>query len=130
MGRRLDRVGSLLKEEISRVILQEMSDPRMGFVTVTSVKPTPDLQNAVVYISVLGSPAEIRATLRGLDHARGYIQGLVGKRAVFRYTPKLRFVYDKSVSEGIRISRLLRDEGGPEETPPVPPAVSGSSEEE
>ena len=126
MGRRLDRVASLLKEEISRVVLFEMSDPRMGFVTVTSVKPAPDLQTATVYLSILGSAAQIRSTLRGLDHAKGYIQALVSKRAILRYTPKLRFVYDKSVSEGIRISTMLRENATA--VPPQAPAAGGEEE--
>ena len=119
MGRRLDRVASLLKEEVSRVILYDLADPRMGFITVTRVVPAPDLQSAMVYLSVLGSDDQIKTTLKNLEKAHGYIQSLVSKKAILRYTPRLRFVYDKSVAEGVRISKMLR-ENTPGESPATP----------
>lgn len=114
MGKRVERVASLLKQEISRVILYELADPRMGFITVTGVKVSADLQKAVVYVSVLGSPAEIRTTLRGLQHARGHIQELVSQRAILRYTPRLTFVYDESVAGTNRITQKLKEVLGKE----------------
>lgn len=128
MGKRLERVASLLKQEISRAILYELADPRMGFITVTGVKVSADLQRAVVYVTVLGSPAEIRTTLRGLQHARGHIQELVSQRAILRYTPRLTFVYDESVAGVNRVTQKLKEVLGKETlvdgehafTPPPP----------
>lgn len=130
MGRRLERVASLLKEEISRAVLYELADPRMGFITVTGVKPSADLQRAVVYVSVLGNPSQIRTTLRGLHHARGYIQELVSKRAILRYTPRLTFVYDESVSGTLRVSRKLREVLGTEPAADPPEALRATGDDE
>ncbi len=136
MGRRLERVASLLKEEISRVILYELADPRMGFITITGVKPSADLQRAAVYVSILGNAGQIRTTLRGLQHARGHIQELVSQRAILRYTPRLTFIYDESVSGVERITRKLKEALGtisaedPPEAREAPPAAPQKEEEE
>lgn len=125
MGRRLERVASLLKEEISYVILHELNDPRTGFVTVTGVKPSPDLQQAMVYVSILGTPSEIRRGLRTLNNAKGRIQGLVSQRAILRYTPRLHFMFDESIAGVARITKLIQDS-----LPPDAQKSEGEGEEE
>jgi len=108
-SRRQERTSRVLKEAISRVIIQEVSDPRMGFVTVTRVEPSPDLKFARVYVSVLGDDAVCRRTLRGLEHAAGFIQRTVGGLVALKNVPALRFVRDDSVKRSVRISRMLAD---------------------
>jgi ribosome-binding factor A len=107
--RRVERVGELLKQKISQVIIAEMSDPRMGFVTVTKVEAAPDLRSAKVYVSILGTEGERTRTLRGLRHAHGFIQRLIGEEIELRNVPALNFVEDPSVKRSIRISRLINE---------------------
>ena len=108
-SRRLERTSRVLKEAISRVIIQEVSDPRMGFVTVTRVEPSPDLKSARVHVSVLGDDAVCRRTFKGLEHAAGFIQRSVVRLIVLRNIPALTFVRDDSIKRSVRISRILAD---------------------
>ena len=76
-GKRLDRVNQLIKEEVSMLLQRELKDPRLGFVTVTDVETTKDLRQAKIFVSVLGSEEQWRASLQGLASARGFIRRLV-----------------------------------------------------
>jgi ribosome-binding factor A len=96
-----------LKNEISAIIAQEVKDPRVGFATVTAVEVTPDLRQARVLVSVLGSPQEKQETFEALARATGYIRRLVGARIRLRYTPELSFAYDDSIEHGDRMMRLF-----------------------
>ena len=78
--RRTARVADLVKQEVSQIIQHEMKDPRIGFVTVTSVEVSIDLRHARIYFSVLGSEADQKASLAGLERARGYIRTQLGRR--------------------------------------------------
>lgn len=109
MIKRATRVGDLLQEEIGSIILQELRDPRIGFVTVTGVTVSDDLKHAKVYVSVMGTSKEIERTLQGLESARGYIQGCIGRRVKLRYTPEISFRLDTSVSYGAHIDGILRN---------------------
>ncbi len=109
MKKRSTRVGDLLQREISQMILKEVNDPRIGFVTVTGVTMSDDLKYAKVHISVMGSAEVIKETFAGLRSAAGYIQGSVGKRLRLRYTPEISFHLDTSVSYGAHIDELPRD---------------------
>ena len=86
-----------------------MKDPRIGFVTVTDVEVTGDLQIATVYISVLGDDAAAQDTLKGLDRAKGFIRSEIGHRIRLRITPEIKFEMDASIAYGNRIEDLLRD---------------------
>jgi ribosome-binding factor A len=85
----------------------ELKDPRIGMVTVTGVIVTPDLGEATVYVSVLGSEKRRRATLSGLDSARGVLQAKIGRELGLRRTPHLAFAYDESVERGVRMTKLI-----------------------
>ena len=106
--KRAIRIGDLLQEEIGYIILQELRDPRIGFVTVTGVTVSDDLKHAKVYISVMGTPEDREQTLQGLNSARGYIQGCIGRRLKLRYTPEISFRLDTSASYGAHINDILR----------------------
>ena len=106
-SRRQDRMAERIKEEASRVILYEMQDPRMGFVTVIRAKISADLAQARVHISIMGTEAEQRRTLAALEHATGYIQGRISERLGVRRCPTISFVLDDTVQRGIRISHLI-----------------------
>jgi len=96
-----------MKEVISRVIDQELKDPRRGFITVVGVKIAPDLKTARVHFSVLGSDAQKRTATRALDHARGFIQGRVAQDVSLKYTPVITFHLDESAEREIALSQTI-----------------------
>jgi ribosome-binding factor A len=103
------RVAQLIQEELSRLLLRGLKDPRLtGFITLTGVKLSPDLREGTVYFSVFGDPAERERTGEGLKAAARYLQAEVSRALRLRSTPHLRFVYDESIERGDRIDRLLR----------------------
>ncbi|QUW21883.1 30S ribosome-binding factor RbfA [Sporosarcina sp. Marseille-Q4063] len=107
MSKRVNRVAEQMKKELGEIILQKVKDPRIGFVTVTDVEVTGDLQNATIFISVLGNESEKEATLKGLDKAKGFIRTEIGKRIRLRVTPEIEFTFDESIAYGNRIETLL-----------------------
>jgi len=104
------RVNEVLREVIGATIVNELSDPRIGFVTVTSVETSPDLRTAKVYVSVLGDEDAREATLAGLRTSHGVIQARIAAETRMKRTPTLTFHYDATVEQGMRISRLLDEE--------------------
>jgi ribosome-binding factor A len=103
------RINEVLREVVGAAI-GELSDPRIGFVTVTSVETSPDLRSAKVHVSVLGSDEEREATLSGLASSHGVIQAAIAAETRMKRTPTLSFHYDKTIEQGMRISRLLDEE--------------------
>ena len=106
------RVNEALRQVLSEALL-ELKDPRIGFVTVTGVETSPDLRQARVYVSVLGSERKREQSLAGLDAAHGVLQAVVGRELRLKRTPQLAFAYDPSVAHGVRMSHLI-DELAPE----------------
>jgi ribosome-binding factor A len=104
---RLPRLASRIKFLVSSVIQREISDPRVGLVTVLRVDLAPDLTEATVFISIFGNAGSISRTLHALDDARGHIQKEVGKNLETRNTPRLRFVLDESQDKVSRIEALM-----------------------
>jgi ribosome-binding factor A len=104
------RINEVLREVIGAAIGSDLSDPRIGFVTVTSVETSPDLRSAKVFVSVLGSEQEREATLAGLSSSHGVIQSRIAAETRMRRTPTLTFHYDSTIEQGVRISRLLDEE--------------------
>jgi ribosome-binding factor A len=84
-----------------------LKDPRIGMVTVTSVRVSPDLGDAIVFVSVLGSKARRDATMAGLASAHGVLQSRIGRQLSLRRTPRLTFAYDESVERGVRLTKLI-----------------------
>lgn len=108
MSMRANRVAEQMKKELGSIIGQKLKDPRIGFVTVTDVEVTGDLQQATVFISVLGKDSEKEATLLGLTKAKGFIRSEIGQRIRLRKTPEIEFEFDDSVEYGNRIESLLK----------------------
>jgi ribosome-binding factor A len=106
------RVNEAVREVLSARIAEGLKDPRIGFVTVTSVDTSPDLRQARVYVSVLGDQRERDATLAGLGSAHGVLQQAIATELRMKRTPTLRFVFDESIARGMRITELLNDEAG------------------
>jgi ribosome-binding factor A len=106
------RVDEAVRAVLSDAITKDLKDPRIGFVTVTGVKTSPDLRHARVYVSVLGEEPERAATLLGLESAHGYLQGRIAHELSFKRTPALSFHYDESIDRGMRITELLDESDG------------------
>jgi ribosome-binding factor A len=104
---RIRRVNEVMREVIGSAIATELEDPRIGFVTVTSVETSPDLRSARVHVSVLGGEAEREATLAGLSSSHGVLQATIARQMRLKRTPTLTFHYDDSPERGVRLSRLL-----------------------
>ncbi len=107
MGR-IEKVNQTIKKEISGIVHQELRDPRLGFVTITHVEVSRDLQHAKVFFSVLGSGTNVEDTQKGLDSAKGYIRRLVGQRVRLRYIPELNFIFDNSVEVGFHMDETFK----------------------
>jgi ribosome-binding factor A len=110
MADRMRRVNEAVREVVSARLAVGLRDPRIGFVTVTSVDTSPDLRQARVYVSVLGDEEERAATLAGLESAHGVLQQAVAHELRMKHTPALQFVFDESIDRGMRITELLDDE--------------------
>ncbi len=115
MSDRLRRVNEAIKQIVSQAI-PTLQDPRIGFVTVTGVETTPDLDQATVWVSVFGSDVERQGTLDALAGAGGLFQARINRELHLRKTPRLEFKYDAAVERGVRMTKLI-DELAPAETP-------------
>ena len=104
------RVNEAVREVLSVRIAAGLSDPRIGFVTVTSVQTSTDLRHARVFVSVLGDDSTRAETLAGLDSAHGLLQQTIARELRMKRTPTLQFVFDESIDRGMRISELLDEE--------------------
>ncbi len=109
-GDRMRRVDEAVRQVLSDAVPQDLKDPRVGFVTVTDVKTSPDLRHARVYVSVLGDEAERAASLEGLQSAHGYLQRRVASELRLKHTPTLQFVYDDTAERAQRLERLIDEE--------------------
>ena len=108
-GPRMRRINEVLREVVGAAIAGELSDPRIGFVTVTSVETSPDLRTAKVFVSVLGSEEERKATFEGLRSSHGVLQSRIAAETRMKRTPTLTFHYDDTIEKGMRISELLEE---------------------
>jgi ribosome-binding factor A len=113
MSDRMRRVNEAVRQVLSEAV-GELKDPRIGFVTVTGVKTSPDLRHARVYVSVFGSEDEREESLAGLEAARGVLQGRVARELRLKRTPQLAFEYDPTVERGVRMTQLI-DELAPDD---------------
>jgi ribosome-binding factor A len=104
---RMRRVDEAVRVVLSDAIANDLQDPRVGFVTVTGVKTSPDLRHARVYVSVLGNEQARSESMEGLRSAHGYLQGVIASELTLKHTPMLTFEYDESIDRGMRISQLL-----------------------
>jgi ribosome-binding factor A len=106
---RPQRVGQLIQEELGRLATRGFKDPRIGFVTFTGVKVSPDLREAWVYWAVHGDDRARQETEAGLRAATGFVKRHLGQELSLRYTPDIRFVYDEAIDRGQRVEELLRE---------------------
>ena len=108
MNRRIERINSQLRSEISKMILTDIKDPRIsGVVSVTRVETTGDMSYAKVFVSVYGSDTDKRNTLKAMSSARGFIQNELLHRLAIRRPPSLSFRLDETIEQGNEILELL-----------------------
>ena len=125
--RRTDRVEELLKQEIARLVREEVKDPRVGFATVMDVSVSPDLRHARVFVSVLGDDPEREATIAALQRARGFIRARIGQEITLKYLPEIRFELDRTLERAARIEELLGEAAPLDE--PAPDEADSAGEE-
>lgn len=104
---RIKRINEMIKREISVLLLEEIRDPRLKFVTITDVEVSKDLQHAKVFYSYLGN--DRKGVEDALDKAKGFVRRHVGHRVVMRYTPEIQFFYDQSIEYSDRIEQTLEE---------------------
>ena len=131
---RPSRVGDQLRAEISELLARQVHDPGIGFLTITQVKMSPDLQVARVYYTTLGDERARRETAKALGRATPFLRRQVGSRLRLKRVPSLEFFFDESIERGDRIERILHeisaergdgapDEGQPPAAPPGKPVL-------
>jgi ribosome-binding factor A len=108
-GSRPDRVGDQLRQELAELIARQVHDPGIGFLTITRVKMTPDLQQARVYYTSIGDDKQRKETQRALGRATPFLRHQIGRRLRLKHVPGLDFFYDESIERQDRIERIILD---------------------
>lgn len=109
---RMRRVDVAVRQVVSDAVAQDLKDPRIGFVTVTDVKTSPDLRHARVFVSVLGDRRTREASIAGLESAHGFLQRKLSAQLRMKNTPELQFVLDETTEQAFRLERLIDRELG------------------
>lgn len=109
MSRRTRQLGEFLKEEVTEIVRREVSDPRIGFMSITQVDVGDDLRSARIYVSVFGTDEEREATMAALRSAAGYIRRILKPRMHTRQIPELDFRDDRSMEHAESIARTLNE---------------------
>ncbi len=111
-GSRMRRVDEAMREVLSDALTKDVKDPRVGFVTITDVKTSSDLRHARVYVSVLGEPDAVEASLDGLRSAHGFLQARINSELRLKRTPELRFEHDDTAERAVRLQAIISQELG------------------
>lgn len=106
-SRRLLKAGEAIREVVSMAILTELRDPRVKNVTVIGVEVAPDMREAKILVSIMGSESQQATSLRGLKNSAGFLQSKIAERIDTRYTPKLTFVADEGVKKSLALAQIL-----------------------
>jgi ribosome-binding factor A len=127
-GSRPDRVADQVRAELAQALVRDVHDPGLGFVTLTRVQVTPDLQLARVFYTALGDEAARRRTMRALERAAPFLRRQIGSRLRLRRVPELTFLYDEAIAGQDRVEQLLHEihagdepDAAPEDTAPRAP---------
>ncbi|HYE98166.1 MAG TPA: 30S ribosome-binding factor RbfA [Planctomycetota bacterium] len=126
---RKDRLASEIVKQTSRIVLAELRDPRLGFVTVTRAKVSDDYSYATIFVSVMGSKKQKKLTLSALKHAQGFIQRELARRIQMRTFPEVRFELDDSIDKAFKITALMDDLARERKKKEAPPPEAASEEE-
>lgn len=118
-GSRPERIADQIRAEVSTMISRELSDPGLGFITITKVKVSPDLQHARVYYTTLGDKTARKNTASALGRAASFMRRQIGARLRLRRAPELQFIFDESIGHQDRIEQLLQEMKSREPGPPT-----------
>jgi ribosome-binding factor A len=121
---RTDRINEQLRQEIALMLASEVRDPRVGMVTVTAVKASPELDHARIFVTMSGDEAERQEGVAGLQSAAPFIRGQLGRRLHMRRIPELHFELDRTLEGAARIESLLR------QVQPLPSEDAGDDDSE
>ncbi|MFH0886987.1 MAG: 30S ribosome-binding factor RbfA [bacterium] len=105
---RSERVAELIKAEVSDILTREVSDPRIGFITITDVTITDDLKHAKIFVSVYGDESKKDATMKGLESATLFIKGELGNRLELRAVPEIVFNIDRAPERAARLDQIIK----------------------
>ena len=106
---RPERLAELIKQEVFIILTQEVSDPRIGFITITDVKVSGDLRHASIFVSIFGDEKKQQETVKGLESATAFVRGELGHRLELRIVPEIIFKIDHSVARAARIESIISD---------------------
>jgi ribosome-binding factor A len=109
--KRSDRVAAFIREEMSNMLVRELKDPALGFITVTKARVTDDLRHAKIYYSVYGGDQKKNESAQALERAKGHIRTELGRRLKIRFVPSITFVFDESTEYADHIEHLLKKIG-------------------
>lgn len=129
MKYRKDRLEELIRRIVSEIIMRELKDPRIGFVTVTGVELSKDYAEAKIGISILGSPTEVRKGMEGIRSSSGYVQKLLGKELKIRSLPRVYFYLDKTVEEAVEMVGRIENLSGVKDREDEPEPGDDNSDE-
>ena len=104
---RIEKLQELIKQEVGKMLLYDIKDPRIGFVTVTDVEMTGDLRAAKIFVSIMGNEEKVKESMEGLQSALGFIRREIGKRIKIRFTPEISFALDTSLDYSEHIQKIL-----------------------
>jgi ribosome-binding factor A len=108
MKQRASRVAEELRKIVSQILLEDITDPRFGFITITHIDVTDDLRYARVYYSVLGDEEKKELTAEALEGYQGFIRRLVAERINMKFALEIKFEVDKSIDHSFRIDSILK----------------------
>jgi ribosome-binding factor A len=130
-GQRPERVGEAIRDELSELIARQVRDPGIGFITLTQVKVSPDLQLARVYYTSMGDAKALRETAKALQRATPFLRRQVAQRLRLRRAAELQFFFDESVAHQDRIEQILQDLKAEEAArPPAPETPDPTNEKD
>ena len=129
-GSRPERVADQIRAEVSTMIARDLQDPGIGFMTITRVQVSPDLQHARVYYTTLGDPAARKNTGKALDRASSFMRRQIGQRLRLRRAPELEFVFDESIAHQDRVEQLLQELRDDRQDPSVPPSDTPTDDDQ
>src|SRR5918993_557820 len=109
LSHRVERVAEQVREEVSQILATELSDPRIGLVTVTRVKVTPDLSLARIYWTMMGDATQRKQTAKALARAAAYVRHLLSTRMTLRRSPEVQFLFDQSIAAQDRVEQILQE---------------------
>src|SRR4051794_24449168 len=121
-GSRASRIGDQIRSELAELLAREVHDPGVGFLTITRVKVSPDLQQARVFYTTIGDEKARRESARALDRATPFLRRHVGRRLQLKRVPELSWMFDDSVEKTDRIERILQELHTHAADTPAPPS--------